>query len=81
LALTWVSGSRWSTWFDPALAALLHADPEAILAGLDSTPAWDVVIAAEPVLAVREARTDCRILERRGGAPRRALDVRASLRR
>ena len=47
-----LAARRAGTQFDPALAALLHADPEAILAGLDSTRAWDAVIAAEPALSV-----------------------------
>jgi len=47
-----LAARRAGTQFDPALAALVHADPEAILAGLDSTRAWDAVIAAEPGLSV-----------------------------
>ena len=43
---------RAGTQFDPALAALVHADPEAILAGLDSNRAWEAVIAAELALSV-----------------------------
>jgi HD-GYP domain-containing protein (c-di-GMP phosphodiesterase class II) len=39
--------------FDPALSALLCADPGAILGGLDSARTWDAVIAAEPALGVR----------------------------
>ena len=38
--------------FDPALAALLCSHAEEIFAGLDATPAWRTVIAAEPALAV-----------------------------
>jgi putative nucleotidyltransferase with HDIG domain len=38
--------------FDPALAALLRADPEGILDGLDSAHAWSAVIDAEPALRV-----------------------------
>jgi HD-GYP domain-containing protein (c-di-GMP phosphodiesterase class II) len=39
--------------FDPALSALLSADPEAILGGLESARTWEAVIAAEPALGVR----------------------------
>jgi len=38
--------------FDPALAALLCAKAQDILAGLEAVPAWQVVIASEPALAV-----------------------------
>ncbi len=38
--------------FDPALAALLCADARQIFAGLETLPAWQTVIAAEPALAV-----------------------------
>jgi HD-GYP domain-containing protein (c-di-GMP phosphodiesterase class II) len=38
--------------FDPALAALLCADAPEIFGGLESVPAWQSVIAAEPALAV-----------------------------
>jgi HD-GYP domain-containing protein (c-di-GMP phosphodiesterase class II) len=38
--------------FDPALAALLLAEADALLAGLDEVASWDAVIAAEPALAV-----------------------------
>ncbi len=38
--------------FDPELAALLCADAAEIFGGLDSAPAWQTVIAAEPALAV-----------------------------
>jgi HD-GYP domain-containing protein (c-di-GMP phosphodiesterase class II) len=39
--------------FDPQLSALLCADPNAILDGLDAARTWDAVIAAEPALGVR----------------------------
>jgi HD-GYP domain-containing protein (c-di-GMP phosphodiesterase class II) len=39
--------------FDPELSALLCADPEPILDGLDSAQTWEAVIAAEPALGVR----------------------------
>ena len=39
--------------FDPELSALLCADPEPILGGLDSAQTWEAVIAAEPALGVR----------------------------
>ena len=38
--------------FDPALAALMASDAEAILSGLDTVATWDAVIEAEPALAV-----------------------------
>jgi HD-GYP domain-containing protein (c-di-GMP phosphodiesterase class II) len=38
--------------FDPAAAACLCADPEAILGGLDAVDTWHAVIGAEPALAV-----------------------------
>ena len=38
--------------FDPALVALLCAEVEEILGGLEAVPAWQTVIAAEPALAV-----------------------------
>ncbi len=44
--------SRSGRQFDPALAALLSADADGIFAGLDTVPAWQAVIAAEPALAV-----------------------------
>ncbi len=37
--------------FDPALAALVCDKPQEILGDLESVPAWDAVIAAEPTLA------------------------------
>jgi len=39
--------------FDPTLSALLCADPDAILGGLESVRTWDAVIAAEPALGVQ----------------------------
>ena len=38
--------------FDPALAALLCSYAEEIFGGLETVPAWRIVIAAEPALAV-----------------------------
>ena len=38
--------------FDPALAALVRDDADAILGGLDGAATWDAVIEAEPALAV-----------------------------
>lgn len=38
--------------FDPALAATMASDAEAIVAGLDTVATWDEVIEAEPALAV-----------------------------
>jgi HD-GYP domain-containing protein (c-di-GMP phosphodiesterase class II)/DNA-binding CsgD family transcriptional regulator len=40
------SGSQ----FDPSLAAVLRAEPEAILGGLDAAHTWTAVIDAEPAL-------------------------------
>ena len=39
--------------FDPTLSALLCADAEAILDGLEAAQTWDSVIAAEPALGVQ----------------------------
>ena len=39
--------------FDPTLSALLCADAEAILGGLESAHTWEAVIAAEPALGVQ----------------------------
>ncbi len=38
--------------FDPRLAAVVEAEADVILSGLDGTDAWDPVIDAEPELAV-----------------------------
>ncbi|HEY7264992.1 MAG TPA: HD domain-containing phosphohydrolase [Trebonia sp.] len=38
--------------FDPTLAALLCTRADQVLGGLDTVPAWQTVIAAEPALAV-----------------------------
>ncbi|MDX6629082.1 MAG: hypothetical protein QOH00_1328 [Gaiellales bacterium] len=38
--------------FDPALAALVCAEGDMLLSGLDSVGTWDAVIEAEPALAV-----------------------------
>jgi HD-GYP domain-containing protein (c-di-GMP phosphodiesterase class II) len=38
--------------FDPQLAALVDADADELLGGLDGTSTWDTVIRAEPALAV-----------------------------
>jgi HD-GYP domain-containing protein (c-di-GMP phosphodiesterase class II) len=38
--------------FDPALAELMRAEADMILAGLDSVATWDAVIDAEPALGV-----------------------------
>jgi HD-GYP domain-containing protein (c-di-GMP phosphodiesterase class II) len=48
-----VARKRAGGQFDPALSALLCADPEAILGGLESARTWEAVIAAEPALGVR----------------------------
>jgi HD-GYP domain-containing protein (c-di-GMP phosphodiesterase class II) len=39
--------------FDPDVARLLAANPDAVFAGLEDIRTWDAVIAAEPALAVR----------------------------
>jgi HD-GYP domain-containing protein (c-di-GMP phosphodiesterase class II) len=41
------------TQFDPRLSALLCANADVILSGLDVMNTWDAVIAAEPALGVR----------------------------
>jgi HD-GYP domain-containing protein (c-di-GMP phosphodiesterase class II) len=43
---------RAGSQFDPALAALLCADPDGILGDLDSIDRWEAVIDGEPSLAV-----------------------------
>ena len=43
---------RSGTQFDPALAALVWTEPDAILADLDAIQTWDTVIAAEPALSL-----------------------------
>lgn len=52
-AATALARKRAGRQFDPALSALLCADPEAIFDGLESARAWDAVISAEPALGVR----------------------------
>ena len=52
-AATLLARKRAGGQFDPALSALLCADPEAILGGLESARTWEAVIAAEPALGVR----------------------------
>ena len=59
------------TQFDPELCALLRADAEEILSGLDSTNTWDAVIAAEPALAVRHVARSVRRRTARGCDVRR----------
>ncbi len=51
-AATALARRRAGRQFDPALAALLCANAEEILSGLEEAPAWQTVIAAEPALAV-----------------------------
>jgi HD-GYP domain-containing protein (c-di-GMP phosphodiesterase class II) len=51
-AATALAGNRAGGQFDPGLAAVLCADPEAVLGGLDAARTWDAVIAAEPALGV-----------------------------
>ena len=55
-AATVLARKRAGGQFDPALSALLCADPEAILGGLESARTWEAVIAAEPALGVRLSR-------------------------
>jgi HD-GYP domain-containing protein (c-di-GMP phosphodiesterase class II) len=52
-AATAMADRRGGSQFDPSLAAMLHADGEAILGGLESSRTWDAVIEAEPALRVK----------------------------
>jgi HD-GYP domain-containing protein (c-di-GMP phosphodiesterase class II) len=45
-----LAAQRSGSQFDPALAAALRADPDAILGDLDSAHTWTAVIDAEPAL-------------------------------
>jgi HD-GYP domain-containing protein (c-di-GMP phosphodiesterase class II)/DNA-binding CsgD family transcriptional regulator len=47
-----VAERRSGAQFDPALSAVLRANAEGILGGLDSGQTWDAVIDAEPALRV-----------------------------
>ena len=47
-----LAGRRGGKQFDPVLAALMCAEAEIILSGLDAVAAWDAVIGAEPGLGV-----------------------------
>jgi HD-GYP domain-containing protein (c-di-GMP phosphodiesterase class II) len=47
-----LSAKRAGKQFDPALAALMGAEADMLLAGIDSVGTWDAVIDAEPALAV-----------------------------
>jgi len=51
-AATAMARKRAGKQFDPGLAALLCANADEILGGLDSIVTWDAVIAAEPALGV-----------------------------
>jgi HD-GYP domain-containing protein (c-di-GMP phosphodiesterase class II) len=51
-AVTSLARKRSGRQFDPALAALLCADADGILEGLDAVGTWEAVIGAEPALAV-----------------------------
>jgi HD-GYP domain-containing protein (c-di-GMP phosphodiesterase class II) len=51
-AATELARKRSGKQFDPALAELVRAEAEMILAGLDAVGTWDAVIDAEPALAV-----------------------------
>jgi HD-GYP domain-containing protein (c-di-GMP phosphodiesterase class II) len=51
-AATGLARKRAGKQFDPALAELVCADGELILAGLDTVGTWDAVIDAEPALAI-----------------------------
>jgi HD-GYP domain-containing protein (c-di-GMP phosphodiesterase class II) len=51
-AATELARKRSGKQFDPAAAACLCADPEAVLGDLDAVDTWDAVIGAEPALAV-----------------------------
>ena len=49
-AATAMARKRSGSQFDPALADLLCAEPEAVVGGLDAIVTWDAVIDAEPAL-------------------------------
>jgi DNA-binding CsgD family transcriptional regulator len=49
---TAVARRRSGKQFDPALATLLCSQADQIFGGLDTVPAWQTVIAAEPALAM-----------------------------
>jgi len=51
-AVTSLARKRSGRQFDPALAALLCAEADGILEGLDAVGTWEAVIGAEPALAV-----------------------------
>jgi HD-GYP domain-containing protein (c-di-GMP phosphodiesterase class II) len=51
-AATALARERRATQFDPALVDLLCVEAEAILGDLDAVQTWDVVIDAEPALAI-----------------------------
>src|SRR5712691_7087739 len=51
-AATALARKRSGKQFDPTPAALLCAEPDTILADLDSVGTWEAVIGAEPALAV-----------------------------
>ena len=51
-AATALARRRRGGQFDPTLADLVCAEPEAILAGLDTLATWDAVIGSEPALAI-----------------------------
>jgi DNA-binding CsgD family transcriptional regulator len=55
-AATALARKRAGGQFDPALSAMLCADPETILGGLESAQTWVSVISAEPALGVRLSR-------------------------
>ena len=55
-AATGLARKRAGGQFDPALSAMLCADPETILGGLESAQTWASVISAEPTLGVRLSR-------------------------
>ena len=49
---------RAGSQFDPALAALLCTNADAVLDGLDGDPTWETVIGAEPALGVRLSESE-----------------------
>jgi HD-GYP domain-containing protein (c-di-GMP phosphodiesterase class II) len=51
-AATALARRRRGTQFDPRLADIVCAEPDAILAGLDTLATWDAVIGSEPALAI-----------------------------
>jgi HD-GYP domain-containing protein (c-di-GMP phosphodiesterase class II) len=47
-----VARRRAGRLFDPRVAALVHGDPDGLLAGLDDVVTWDAALDGEPALAI-----------------------------